>query len=410
MIDDLAWRKFPRNIIENAELQYIADQMEEGLEALPLLLYTVAYCRADDNGIFDLRDGRIFSRLVKLGTVDDLFYCAKLMVEENIFQPVNGPVLLITDWESPNRSGRTPQKPLSADERRAAAAAKIRAQEQKKASAAKFFTLTSTKSEKMSLSQRETERIQRETEERHTHTEFKDRETEGEKTREDEKEDIKETHTQKSGFGFFPEPSPLEDEMSTGYRDEEDTGGRPERSSSVAAIIAEEAADGTDFDKYNFLHNKEIAAELLNNFFAKNCLGYDQDKEAPLINEVSSRIAKLTDDKNPVQIITAVITGQLKKLSEEPGYYKNLPLQPASLMLSGVWSHVMNSASRILRNKENSFSWDRELEMSRLTPQDRAAVDDDLESECLKYGINPEAPDRMMRLALARKADANDNG
>ena len=48
--------------------------------------------------------------------------------------------------------------------------------------------------------------------------------------------------------------------------------------------------------------------------------------------------------------------------------------------------------------------------MSRLTPQDRAAVDDDLERECLKYGINPEAPDRMMRLALARKADANDNG
>ena len=132
MLNDLAWRKVPRNIIRNKDLDYISSLMPERLTAAPMLLYFIMYCKADDDGVVDLEDGVIYSRLTHIATPREVLDIAALMTRRKLLIPVmdGTNVYLIDDWDIPMRPGTKPARTM--EERRANVAAKIRAEQEHK--------------------------------------------------------------------------------------------------------------------------------------------------------------------------------------------------------------------------------------------------------------------------------------
>ena len=62
MLNDVAWRKMPTDILTNETMTYIESQMPAGFEYAPFMFYQAALKKCDDDGIFDIGDGIIFSR------------------------------------------------------------------------------------------------------------------------------------------------------------------------------------------------------------------------------------------------------------------------------------------------------------------------------------------------------------
>ena len=80
-LNELAWRKFPRDTMKNEELDYVSFLLGKELAAAPFLFFTTAYCKADDDGVIDVGDGVIFARLMRLGTPQDVIKVANMLEE-----------------------------------------------------------------------------------------------------------------------------------------------------------------------------------------------------------------------------------------------------------------------------------------------------------------------------------------
>ena len=132
MLNDLAWRKVPRNIIRDENIDYISSLLPENLSAAPMLLYFIMYCKADDDGVIDLEDGAIYSRLMKICNAKEVLDIATLMAKRKLLLPVmdGTNVYIIEDWDIPMRPGAKPARTM--EERRANVAAKIRAEQEEK--------------------------------------------------------------------------------------------------------------------------------------------------------------------------------------------------------------------------------------------------------------------------------------
>lgn len=128
-MNDLAWRKFPVNTIRNEDLDYIAFLMPQELQTAPFMFYMTAICKCDDDGVFDIEDGVIFARLMRIPNRPEVVYeIAKYMTQRRILTQVipGSSIFMITDWDAPDRRGVVKTK--SAEERRTIIAQKIEAE------------------------------------------------------------------------------------------------------------------------------------------------------------------------------------------------------------------------------------------------------------------------------------------
>ena len=155
-IDDLPWRKFPRDAISNVKIRFIQKQLPQHLKHCALLFFTTAYCLADDYGAFDLEDGLVFADAMDIDNPDDIFLIAELFGTRGVMEKVNERIYVINDWDMPNRD-RQYRTPLTAVQRREAVQARLKTEvpEEKPPSASKTAAQkkknVATKSEKMSL-------------------------------------------------------------------------------------------------------------------------------------------------------------------------------------------------------------------------------------------------------------------
>lgn len=121
MAKNIVWRKLPIGIIRDEEMDLIADQLPQELKAAPYMFYLTALCKADDDGTFDLGDGVIFSRLMRIGSPADVFKIANLMMKRKlILRAGNSTRCIICNWEYPEK-----ETPRTMAQRRAIVAQKI---------------------------------------------------------------------------------------------------------------------------------------------------------------------------------------------------------------------------------------------------------------------------------------------
>ena len=100
MLRDVYWRQYPIDLLNDEKMGYIESQMPAGYEYAPYMYYITALKLADDDGIFDLDDGIIFARLMRVDNIQIVFDITNLMRQYKIIYRLSDDSNLcgIVDW------------------------------------------------------------------------------------------------------------------------------------------------------------------------------------------------------------------------------------------------------------------------------------------------------------------------
>lgn len=445
----MLWRKLPIGIIRDEDMDYIADQLPVELQAAPYMFYLTALCKADNDGIFDLEDGVIFARLMRIGSPAIVFQIANLMMKRKlILRAGESTRCILTAWDYPAK-----EQPRTMEQRRAIVEKKIE-QERRVAAESEFKINTATaavpastlfhtsnhndgqiaaavasaafnqfdqaaaaaqivsnvfcdqpgdflcpnddKNAKNVVEKNETEREKEriDTERIETHTETKDK-----------------RETKKLALQAFGEPAfrasteeytaeKLQITEIQQEEDETDTECRTNGNELPGSELQEEMANGEV--------NTAVFSTLVN-FFTKNNLGFNKQANYPDLAALCYRIQALADNRNPPEIIAGVMLGQFKKLTEDDGYYKNAPLTPQQFLKPGMYSHALAATSKILVADKSNDKWLQQQKKYEQQVQKEKAVGNVFDNQYLKYGIDPQDPNRAAKLMQAQANESKDN-
>lgn len=403
--NEMLWRKLPIGIIRDEDMDLIADQLPPELRAAPYMFYLTALCKADNDGIFDLEDGVIFARLMRIGSPADVFTIANLMLKRKIILRAGETSrCMLAAWDYPMKD-----KPRTLEERRQIVAKQIEAE--KRVTAGSSFNSVSDpvtapeqplffmpendkntenvvnniyddKNQKNVVIKNQTEREK----ERETRLEIQRIETHT------ETEDKRETET--LALRAYGEAL----HSSTGdYTAETAEQTKPEGQENNSLAPAET----TGITEHGELSTQVYS--ILTDFFTKNNLGFNKELYSGELLALQERMKALADNRNPPEIVAAVFLGQYKRMSEEDPHWKNTPLTPEYLLKPGIYSHVLQATSKILLTDKTSGSWiaqQRRYEAEAMA--EKSVVGDGIDESYVQYGIDPKDPNRAIKLMQAK--------
>lgn len=393
-VNELSWRKFPRDTMRNEELDYVSYLLGPSLAAAPFLFYTTAFCKADDDGVFNIEDGVIFSRLMRLGTPSDVLKIAEMLEKRHVITRVidGSSYFLLTDWDPPQRPGAYRQ-PRTAEERRKVVAERIaKAEAEKKQSSAEkikaaaeavFFVPNDDKKaenvvknniddkndENVVHIERDREIEEREKKDTHTDRQIRQREA-AESAEKTESTEIEAADTGERAEVFRGILNPLQ--TSAEKKDEENSqknSTETERNTrSEITSLAKEALSNSEPKGVQTQERRGpspgamTARKVFSQFFAKNCYGYSEEQDQYRLDELARRVDQLQDNKNPAPIIAGIFCSQLQMLSEKPGYFFKIPISSESMLKPGVYAHIVDGASKVLMTRGNNEQWQQQVE------------------------------------------------
>lgn len=441
---DLAWRKFPVNTIRNEELDYVASFLKKELACAPYMFYMTAICKCDDDGVFDVEDGVMFSRLMRIGSPEEVLMIANMMQQRHIITQIlpESSYYMFTDWEAPERRGVI--KSRTAEERRRAVAAKIEAEKKNRltfqkteypkptetwiappdvqfesvchqndrvfvptdhnhqdgavaaACAAAFFCPDADKIQKnvvMTERERETERPR----------EREDIERE-EKTHTENTEDMRVEAGTACGPLEGPPAIPAEEKRAADTKPEEKTDIPEEAIDPAVSSLADEAIGSIGEKGEAILMPEEMAEleEIAVDFFVRNSLIFNKEYDMHAINQLCDRCARLKTSKNPASVVMKTILRQFKIRATTKGdYFYQCKITPQFLMTDNTWKSMLQAVSALLLTRDNSNpEW--QFQMQSKNPEEQRAIDNEMANECLHYGIDPDDPNRAGKLMAAK--------
>lgn len=419
MLNDVAWRKMPTDILTNENMTFIESQMPEEYVFAPYMFYMAALKKADDDGIFDLEDGMIFARLMRIESTELVFKIANLMGSRKIIGRVSATsnICFFVDWEYPNNRQKTWQQ------RREAVQIRINNNEQlnrlpnfeEKAPEIPFSAFECDKNqENVSQSvivtknnenvtqtaqcdkngdscltlkrERERERIERE-----THTE-RDRES----VREEERDS---SASASAPLGLAPAPEsrkkPLAKETSEKQKEVEPT--TQQQSDTNISTGDNQKSQKSEKETGEILG---VTVATLETWFNDNCFGFDSKKAKKQLAELSNRIVNLNCDTAKV---TAGILNEFRQMHERDGPWKDIPLSPTLLLKPSVWTYVLNAVGKKLKITKKKTFLDNYQKYQKECEEERLQEESALNTEYQKYGISPDDPNKTQKL-LAMKA------
>lgn len=444
MLDTITWRKCPRDLLTNENFTYIESKLAPELSAAPYMFYLTMLKLVDDDGICDLGDGIIFSKLMRIGTPHDVFKIANLMQIQRIITRVSAEsnLIFLNDWDYTKNT-----KPRTMEERRQIV---LRLTEERKKTAVKAESLfsvndikkatdeTYSKAELFNLPANMQEEKQDEIitldfsnnpasradffcpktdknvenvvikndDDKNVENVVKKNQTERERERESIETD-KETHTQATGFRadcealqpYAKETAVAENEKETANKNS-DTEINNNPAVSEINTVSDSESESEDVN-----NEEDTVAGILQAFFVKNCYGYKPSTGQKAINELEKRIIALSNDVNPPEVIANVLLKEFLKMHNSQGHWKDVPLLPAYMKKEGVWAHLMNFAGKVLAaNQQTKKIFDEQAAYyAAVDDEERANVYNALKSEYLKYNIDPQDPNRFVKLAQAKK-------
>lgn len=430
MLKDMTWRKLSRDVLSNANLQWVESQMAPELSAAPIMFYITALTIADDDGIFDLEDGIIFSRLMRIGTIKDVMRIANLMQKRRLIVRVSAESnkCYLVDWDYPKDKVQRSQ----ADRRKRTL--ELIEEEKKRQKPAQFTNndfeaadnqpivfpegdapedaisvdFANKPSSDVFLCPENDKKAENVDKEAHVDKNAKNVvNTE----REIEREEKKETHTQAADFHGHRGPlqSLPTNTAVAGIETDETADAEKEVQRHIAAeqnksddIPESESQKGSDEKIDAELENNVFST--LNDFFVKNCYGYKPKQAKKAVDTIVQRCKELSNEANPPDIIASVLTKEFKKLVDTSEYYRGTPLLPSYMIKDGIWSHLLTAAGKILLTNKTRNEWDEQAKKYKeQAEKDRQAICDLFNTEYVKYGLDPDDPNRVAKLQQAKK-------
>ena len=368
MLSDVTWRKMPLDILTNEAMQYVESQMPDGLEYAPFMFYQAALKKAGDDGEFDLEDGVIFARLMRVPDVKIVFLVANEMAKRRIIYHVQAGSnkCLLADWEYAKGT-----QPRTLAQRREVVARQIEAKKAMPIITEEFkpiepsnsafspentsFCVNDDKNQKNVVKnvyddknaenvvkknsiEREKEREIREREETHT-----EREIESPRGRE----------RVETSAGLPEGPAPVSPENKAVARKTKKTEQQKEPESvtdspSYDSTLADEALQqGEEAEEGKF---QEVVA-ILEAFFLNYSFGYNLKKGHAKVEEIASRILELETSDCGAGKIAQELCDIFRNMHEDDGPWKDVPLLPLYMAKDAIWAHLMSVAGKKLVKK-----------------------------------------------------------
>lgn len=121
MLNDMAWRKAPRDLLTNPRIRSIASRIAPELKQAVFAFYVACYMEANDDGIVDLSDDEVFADLILLEKESDVKVLTELFVKKGFLEEIKNGLYYINDWDNPNMATYQGSKRVAetADQRRA---------------------------------------------------------------------------------------------------------------------------------------------------------------------------------------------------------------------------------------------------------------------------------------------------
>lgn len=415
------WAKIPTDLLENKAMNRAEKMLEPELRCAPVLLYLAGATKADEDGIFDIGDGEEFASLIKVDSPENVRQVAEAMVKLRIFAHVpKSSIFLFVEWEYPTRQ---PNKTLR---NRFNAACEIWKNTQAESA---FFNPQSTnvdtvRNDIKALENRCFNTIHDAVNECcDTIQGCSDAISQNRREREDKREteqiisDVeKNTHTRVEGVGGEELPAacePLEGSTAASSENSVDVEKNNTETSEKLidvpnwSIVPESDVPASenvpDIDKEtedaSFMPEeiKKIKGEafkIFQDFFKTSNLAYNETKGAKAVEGIVQELFESAQNKADVPEMAKAICKEFKKMHTEPmpNKWHGIPLYPKYMINETVWAYLLNHA---------------ELPPAQFRPLreediDREETDRWLQENFEVYGIDPEAPNAMMQLCLAK--------
>jgi len=440
MLRDVYWRQYPIDLLSDDKMTYIESFMPDEYKFAPYMFYITALKLADDNGIFDLEDGIIFARLMRVKSRALVFQIANLMRQHKILYRLSDDTTLmqIADWTYSDKKIRT------AEDRRRIVADKIAKERAKKANYSQadfaadgcagkcndipqsesragkcndipqaaaagpaapeaataaprrdFLCPDDDKNAKnvVNIQTDSTDNTIQEEQTTHTHTDIQQLSASGRIER--PTADNCQTDT------AVAEQKTTTTETPTEMQTPNDANGNG-LTTSLAAEALQAASGSIEKNADSALY------AYLEDFFVKNCLGFDKKKAANSLGSLCEKIKSVSDEVNPPVEVAGVLCSEFKKMCDggRSEYWKGQALLPSYMIKTRCWMELMQYAGKILatNNASNKF-----IESAKKAEADFKAEQDQISvavsNECLKYNIDPEAPDATRQLLIAKSQE-----
>ena len=428
---EMRWRKMPLGIIRDENLLYISEKLPKELSYAPWMFYYTALSIADNDGIFDLEDGVVFARLMKVDSPAIVFQVATLMMQRNIIlhTSMGSNKCIFANWEYKDSESRTMDQRRQIVNNQIEEANKRKKQQYEftlhpenlqesanffnvdfsgKPSANAFFCSENDKNaENVAINfyddknaknvvktEREKEReIERQTERKTDLDLERDRE--------------KDTHREKQ-----PLQAPQQAFRGCEEENKENTETAEQQTAEEipgeSATLAEQALSmGKGVINEQGIRTYGIFKE----FFAKNCLGFNDVQHKNAMHELVDRVSELASEQNPADVIAMQFCTQFKKLCTESDFYKGQLISPENLLKNGAYTHVLAAVSQyLLNNSSNRNTWEQQAKKYWEEAQaEKAFVGDACDNEYVQFGIDPKDPNRFAKLMHAKSANQENN-
>ena len=463
MLNDMAWRKTPRDLLTNPKIRTIAQRVRPDLRQAVFAFYAACYMQADDDGLLDVSDTEVFADLLFLENENDIAELTALFIKRGFFEALNEDqtLLYIKDWDNPNQAHiyNGHRVAETADERRARVMNRLKGGKKKSpkkeapepaleenAGSDSFCNLndknlksveTETvlrdknlksveitereeREEKRDIETIETRDIETgEREKTHTHTESA-KELAGEALRDtaespDEEEteagDILEGTDNAEGTESTAQTIDTRLETSAAQWSYEDT----KKAAKEMNIPEKAAAYMTSVKDYESWR----AAGVFYAFFVKNgTVGLNTELQLTSLELLVSKCSRMEEVKNPSYIIAGALCKAFSDLVNQRGsfqdlkYFKGMLVTPENFLKPSVFPRILLEArSNLNPGKTAGEKWTAVMQKyisereKDAETYNRAAA---YEAECKAEGIDPQAEGsyNLYCASLARKIKA----
>ena len=448
MLRDVYWRQYPIDLLNDEKMGYIESQMPAGYEYAPYMYYITALKLADDDGIFDLDDGIIFARLMRVDNVQIVFDVTNLMRKYKIIYRLSDETQLcgIVDWTYSDKKKRT------LAERKQAAANAIE-RERAKTMSTKDFGPAGCAGKRNDVPQSEScagkcndipqatgnnalvpaqnapqpaqsavffmpdddknrKNVVINADDDKSGENVKDIQTDSTNNTVQEVQTY--THTQQQTPASGPMEGPPADvcqnsipavaEIQNSETENQTDSEQANCSDEISMLVDEAMSQGEKTTE-----KKDTALlDYLNDFFVKNCYGYKPKQSASAIQKLTAEIEKLSDEVNPAVDVAAVLCGEYKKMCEgaRTEYWKGQPILPAYMLKPRCWMELLQYAGKILATKTNQNKFEQAMAEAReKVDAERGEVAQWMNEECAKYGIDPASPTAQAELIRAKSLE-----
>lgn len=421
MLNDVAWRKMPTDILTNENMTFIESQMPEEYVFAPYMFYMAALKKADDDGIFDLEDGMIFARLMRVESTELVFKIANLMGSRKIIGRVSATsnICFFVDWEYPNNRQKTWQQ------RREAVQIRINNNEQlnrlpnfeEKAPEIPFSAFECDKNQE-NVSQtvivtKSTENVTQTAEcdkntdscltlKRERERRERERETHTERDRESVREEERDSSASAGNpSGPAPAPESRKKPLATETKETEKETETLECQTETPDTLADEALKAQNYEKETG-EILGVTVATLESWFIENCFGFETKKAKKQLSELANRIVALNCDSAKV---TSEILKEFRQMHERDGPWKDIPLSPSLLLKPSVWTYVLSVVGKKLKiTKKKDFA-DTYKKYELECQKEKQMNANEFDSEYAKYGISADDPQKTQKLLKIKAAE-----